>query len=108
MSVETRNYSNGTYLKVENPFGFYIGGRAECADGKVRNLKRISVTADTYFSVPAAVTVKGKTVSGYITVECGSGSSVPTEYDPLVVIFKAYKWGKNYHLLLDDTVTLRP
>lgn len=37
-----------------------------CSDGK-RRTARITGEADTYFSIPAAVTVKGKTVSGFVT-----------------------------------------
>jgi hypothetical protein len=65
----------------------------------VRNLKRISQTADTFFSVPAAVNVGKVTVAGYITVECASGSSVETPDDPAVVKFIATKYNKNHGAL---------
>ena len=78
------------------PFSFYSGGRAMCSDGTVRALARIAETADTFFSVPAAVKVRGKTVSGYITTECASGSSVYVdERDPIVVKFVAVQTGAN-------------
>jgi hypothetical protein len=99
MRINTRTYANDTYLMQEAPFGWYRGGAALCTDGKVRKLKRIADTADTFFSVPAAVTVNGKTVSGYITVEAMSGSSVPIDDDPAVVKFVAVKYGKNWNLL---------
>lgn len=54
---ERRRYDNGTYLDMEFPFGFYLGGRAMCSDGKVRRIHRIAPTADTFFSVPASVIV---------------------------------------------------
>ena len=99
MGVESRVYAEGTELVRSFPWGCYHGGRALCSDGKVRALARIASTADTFFSVPAAVKVAGRTVSGYVTVECVSGSSVPTDDDPLVVRFVAYSYGKNGHLL---------
>lgn len=93
--MEKREYANGTYLLNTMPWGIYVGGAALCADGKVRRLKRIAQTADTAFSVPASVTVKGKTVSGFVTTETLTGSSVPTMDDPTVVRFHAYTYGKN-------------
>ena len=74
----TTDYANGTSLTMRMPWGVYMGGRAMCSDGVVRTLSRISITADTFFSVPAAVKVKGKTVSGFITVDTlnDSGSVV--------------------------------
>jgi hypothetical protein len=72
-----------------------------CSDGRVRTVKRIANTADTFFSVPAAVTVRGKSVAGYVTVECVSGSSVETDDDPAVAKFVAVTYGRNHELLPD-------
>jgi hypothetical protein len=88
-------YAKTTYLESQMPWGFYSKGRALCPDGKVRTLKRIAESADTFFSVPAAVTYKGKTVAGYVTVETIQGYSTPDALDPLVVKFIPYKYGKN-------------
>jgi len=99
MNVQRNNYADGTSLVQSSPWGLFHGGRALCTDGKVRSLARIATTADTFYSVPAAVKVKGRTVSGYVTVECRSGSSVPTDDDPAVVRFVAYSYGRNGHLL---------
>lgn len=99
--IERRHYARGTSLVQECPWGWYHGGRAMCSDGRVRALKRIAPTADTFFSVPAAVTVGGRTVSGYVTVECESGSSVETDDDPAVVKFVAVTYGRNGALLPD-------
>ena len=94
------DYALGTRLDQNfNDFGGFTGGRAVCSDDKVRTLKRLASTADTFFSVPAAVTVKGKTVSGYVTVQTVEGWSTPTDDDPAVVRFIAYKYGKNGALL---------
>lgn len=105
MTIERRDYARGTSLVQSYPWGLYHGGRAMCSDGRVRALKRIAITADTFFSVPAAVTVAGRTVSGYVTVECASGSSVVTDDDPAVVKFVAVQYGRNHDALPDGTWT---
>lgn len=103
MNMDTREYGVGTNLTQSYPWGIYWGGKALCSDGKVRALKRIAQTADTFFSVPAAVEVRkdGKryTVSGYITMETLSGMSTEVDGDPTTVKFIAYTYGKNGHLL---------
>ncbi len=103
MNYQTREYGVGTELRVSYPWGMYWGGKALCSDGKVRTLKRISTTADTFFSVPASVEVRreGKryTVSGYITSETLAGMSTEVDGDPTVVKFIAYSYGKNGDLL---------
>jgi hypothetical protein len=96
---DIRNYGAGTFLEVDYPWGVYVRGAALCSDGRVRRLKRIASTADTFFSVPAAVTVKGRTVSGYVTVETAQGWSTESADDPAVVKFVAYSYGRNGHLL---------
>ena len=64
---------------------------ALCADGR-RRYARITADADTYFSIPAQVKVRGKTVSGFITgCEASNGAQ---DY-----MFRAVKYGKNYALL---------
>jgi hypothetical protein len=95
--IEQRKYADGTVISQAFPWGTYRarGTRVMCSDGKVRAVSRISETADTFFSVPAAVRVNGRTVSGYVTMETRSGSSVATENDPLVVKFRRYSYGKN-------------
>lgn len=94
-----RDYADNTSVTQSYPWGTYVTARVRCTDGKVRSVSRIAQTADTFFSVPAAVKVKGKTVAGYLTVECRSGSSVVTEDDPAVAKFYAVKTGKNHGLL---------
>ncbi len=100
--TEKQEYGNDTHLMVRYPWGGFHGGRALCADGKVRALKRISTTADTFYSVPASVAVNGKTVSGYVTVQTMRGFSTATDDDPAVVKFYAYEYGANGHLLRDE------
>ena len=103
------SYALTTYLDTyDSPFGGFVRGRAMCSDGRVRNLKRISVTADTFFSVPASVTVKGRTIAGYVGVETCQGWTTHTDEgwtthgtgdDPALVKFHAYTYRKNHELL---------
>lgn len=85
-------YANGTELRTRQPWSIFVGGRALCSDGRVRALSRIAITADTFFSVPAAVKVKGKTVSGYVSIDTLNDSSN-------VVKFHAIQNRKNSTLL---------
>lgn len=83
------SYANGTYLQYTVPFGLYVGAAALCPDGKVRKVKRIASTPDTYFSIPASVTYKGKTVAGYLHVEFRDYAC------PCVAVFSPYLYRKN-------------
>ena len=57
-----------TGLVCRQPFGLFIrkGSRVLCSDGKIRPLARLAETADTIFSVPAAVRIKGRYIHGYV------------------------------------------
>jgi hypothetical protein len=92
-------YGMQTRLDVRMPWGVFAGGRVLCADGEIRALKRIAPTADTFFTVPASVTVKGKTVAGFVTVETLAGLCTPDPTDPPVVKFVAVQTGKNHAVL---------
>lgn len=100
MTTERHDYANGTFLVQSYPWGLFHGGAAQCADGTVRRLKRIAQTADTFFSIPASVTVRGKTVAGYVTTETVSGMSTATDDDPTIVRFNAYRYRKNHDLIV--------
>ena len=58
-----------TNLASVQPWGLIIrkGTRLLCADGVVRSVSRISSTADTFFSVPAAIRIRGVNITGYAT-----------------------------------------
>jgi hypothetical protein len=92
--TDTRKYARGTELTTMGPWATYRSGRALCPDGKVRALARISITADTFFSIPAAVKVNGRTVSGYVSIDdtdtVDDGATFPG-----VVVFRAYTYRKN-------------
>lgn len=60
-----------------------------CSDGKRRNV-RITGTADTFFSCPGRVHVKGKTVTGFVTNAPDYEEGVKAGY-----IFQPNLYGKN-------------
>ena len=64
----------GTWFDHSQPWSFPVKARVLCSDGKLRMTRRMAVTAtaDTYFSIPCAVKVKGKEVSGYLTTRTKS------------------------------------
>ena len=93
-----------------------------CPDGKVRTLKRLAAHADTYFSVPAAVSVwvpqrdgaytpdgwvdgapaHNTTVTGFVTVRSEDGRGYDTESGgPVMVYFMPYTYRKNHALVGD-------
>jgi hypothetical protein len=83
------DYADGTYLRTSTMWDVYSGGAAMCSDGIVRTLKRIAITADTYFSIPAAVSARGRTVSGYVSLD--------TANDPeSTVVFHATGMHRDY------------
>lgn len=63
----THHHAKNTSLTVYLPWSMNAHARILCSDGRVRKTKRMSVVADSLFSIPASVSVKGKTVTGYIT-----------------------------------------
>jgi hypothetical protein len=69
-TIESISYGK-TLVRVTRPWSLYRkqGSRVLCADGKIRSLAYLADTADTFFSVPAAIRVQQKYVSGYVTVE---------------------------------------
>jgi hypothetical protein len=103
MSITRREYARGTYVDQSSPWGAFTGGRALCADGKVRRLKRIASTTDTFYSIPAAVEVRRdgrrQTVSGFVTTQTIGGCSTECESDPAVLKFIAYEYEKNKNAL---------
>jgi hypothetical protein len=70
-------YKYGTWIEQNFPFGLFVRASVLCPDGKVRLTKRISQTADTYFSVPCSIRFKGKTVAGYMKMEEDHVAFVP-------------------------------
>lgn len=89
-------YALDTFLVHRDTFeGGLCAGRALCPDGAVRAVRFGSGHADTFFSVPASVQVRGRTVSGYVSVSTVDGYDTATDADPAVVHFRPYTYGRN-------------
>lgn len=100
--LDTRRiYAHGTFIDSGYPLGAIRKARAMCPDGVVRTCKRVASTADTFFSVPATVTVRRKSVAGYITIQTVSGLSTESPEDPWIVRFIPYTYRKNAYLLVE-------
>ena len=93
-----------TKLNSRQPWGIFTreGTRLLCADGVVRCAHSIAQTADTFFSVPCSVRVKGKSVSGYATIlqEVWITGEKETDFKHAMV-FRKHTYGKNHELLPD-------
>jgi hypothetical protein len=75
-------------VETRGPWGVIVRVRGVlCSDGKRRTAYNVR-EPDTFFSAPAPATVGGATVTGYIT---------PAEDEDIE--FRAYRYGKNGHLL---------
>ncbi len=105
--LDTQRYAFNTSTTVNMPWSTYVRARVMCSDGVVRATARISSTPDTFFSVPCAVKVKGRTVAGYLTSETADGWSTETDQDPTVIKFVAVTYRKN-HALLPASMWRRP
>ena len=78
MSPQTYGKTNVT---THYPWGLMAakGTRLLCSDGVIRAPHRLASTADTFFSVPAAMRIRGKYITGYMTTE----EALLTERKPL-------------------------
>jgi hypothetical protein len=68
-----------TFFSQTYPWGFFrrTGHRLLCADGVIRAAE-LAQTADTFFSIPASIRIRGKRVSGYATTDEVDGVRVHT------------------------------
>jgi hypothetical protein len=78
MNANRQQYAKGTWTESTGPWGLFTRARARCEDGRLRTVK-LSVCADSFFSVPARVSFRGKTVCGFITFAADSGLSTDHE-----------------------------
>lgn len=58
--------NSNTWLETTGPWDIPYRARVLCADGRYR-IAYTAQSADTWFSLPARVKVKGKTITGYVT-----------------------------------------
>lgn len=73
--------------------------RVLCPDGTVRSPATIGPNADTAFSIPATIRVKGKPVRGFVHVETVEGFSTSTDSDPSVAKFSPFSADPNRALV---------
>ena len=69
--MNTEKIAHGkTHITVTRPWGLNrrCGHHLLCSDGVIRAAE-LAETADTFFSTPAKIRLKGKSVSGYMSVE---------------------------------------
>lgn len=86
-----------TWIETIGPWDIPVKVRALCADGVLRTARTVQ-SPDTFFSLPARVTVRGKTVSGYITSENNPLVAYRTIQGALALgyVFIPYQYGKNH------------
>jgi hypothetical protein len=68
-----------TSLATTYPWGLFhrTGHRLLCADGIVRAAE-LAQCADTFFSIPASIRIRGKRITGYATSDEADGVRVHT------------------------------
>ena len=68
-----------TFLSQAMPWGLFrrTGHRLLCADGVIRSAE-LAQCADSFFSIPASVRIRGRHVSGYATSDEVDGVRVHT------------------------------
>lgn len=88
-----------TFLSQSYPWGLFrrTGHRLLCADGNIRAAE-LAQCADTYFSIPASVRIRGKRVSGYAASNEIDGVRVHTfrPYDKHKPAFPSLAWPACY------------
>ena len=86
-----------------SPWGAQAGSRYRvvCADGVVRTATA-TAEADTWFSVPARVQVKGKTVVGYVSAVEWFDIMTDDERPAVRYRFSAYQYRKNAGIIVES------
>ena len=81
------------------PWGLFrrCGHRLLCADGVIRAAE-LAQCADTFFSIPASIRIRGKRISGYATTDESEGVRVYTfcPHDKHKPAFPALAWPACY------------
>jgi len=88
-------YDNGSQpILSSGPFSQLVRVlNCPCSDGKVRSV-RVTGQPDTVWTVPASTRVRGKTVTGFLTMAPTYKEVVKEGY-----VFHSNKFGKNGNLL---------
>jgi hypothetical protein len=91
---------------IQNDFPFSAGPQkiigTLCPDGSQQTAVCSPLGADTFFSIPASVQVKGTRVAGYVTRETLAGFTTETPGDPAVWKFRPYKYRKKWRLVSNE------
>lgn len=91
MQTFTRTLNDGTeqVTRYLGPWRIAVSTtNVLCSDGKRRTVRYVG-EPDTFFTHPCRVSVKGKTVSGFVSYDYGTDG----------LVFHAYQYRKNGHLL---------
>jgi len=97
-----RDYEDSALITRDGPFsGEMIKATgALCPDGIRRNAyPSTDGIADTYFSIPAFVRVRGVRVYGYVSVETFRGNVTAFSDDPVTVKFFPYLYRKHWSMV---------
>ena len=100
--MSTTEYALGTSLTYRGAEAYlgYEKGMALCEDEIVRLVRFTNGgQADTFFSVPGFVRVKGRYVPGFVSITTVAGFDTVTDDDPAVIRFTAYRYAKNADLI---------
>jgi len=86
-----------TFVKQTYPWGLFTknGHRLLCSDGVIR-AATLASTADTFFSVPASIRVKGKYITGYYTTDEYDGKRINIFRHHTVHSDKLPKWPESF------------
>ncbi len=76
--MDKRRYAKETWTETCGPWATFTRARAICPDGKLRVVK-LAMCADSFFSVPARLSYRNKTVAGFISFAADSGLSTDPE-----------------------------
>ncbi len=95
-----------TGLVSTQPWGLHrrTGSRVLCSDGKIRSLAYLATTADTFFSVPAAIRINGKYVTGYVTTDEVAPESQGYKVRRVATTFRQHDGQTNHDLPSWDSV----
>jgi len=95
---------NKTFVTQEVPYGLFTryGHRVLCSDGKIRAC-RMESTPDTYFSIPAVLKIKNKSITGHVTTREHNNETVycfyhHIKYNDILPIWSV-DWSKDFNKL---------
>jgi hypothetical protein len=73
-SGESQRHAAGeTFLAFYGPWHLPCRARLRCPDGKLRMTQRVASEPDTFWTIPCAVKVRGKMVTGYLSTNTDTG-----------------------------------